>query len=55
MDLLEGDVNYPAVMESLNRIGYDGWVTAEVFPDAVDPERVLQVNSATMDRILQNN
>lgn len=51
-DLLEGDVNYPEVMTAFAEIGYDGWVTAEVFPDAADPEKVLQVNSAAMDRIL---
>ena len=30
VDILSGDVDYPAVAKSLARIGYDGWVTAEV-------------------------
>ncbi len=55
VDLLEGDVNYPAVMQCLKKLGYDGWVTAEVFPDANDPEKVLRVNSAAMDRILKED
>lgn len=55
VDLLEGNVNYPSVMAQLEKIGYDGWVTAEVFPDQTDPERVLRVNSVAMDHILQKN
>ncbi len=30
--LLAGDVNWPAVRSALGAIGYDGWVTAEIFP-----------------------
>lgn len=30
--LLEGDVNWPAVREALDEIGYDSWVAAEVLP-----------------------
>ncbi len=29
-NLLEGDVNWPAVRAALDETGYDGWVTAEV-------------------------
>jgi L-ribulose-5-phosphate 3-epimerase len=32
VQLLEGDVNWPAVMAALHRIGYDGYLTAEVPP-----------------------
>ena len=32
VDLLSGDVDFPAVMSALQAVGYDGWVTAEVFP-----------------------
>ena len=32
VDMLEGDVNFEAVKEALGRIGYDGYVTAEVLP-----------------------
>jgi len=30
--LLQGDVNWPAVVQALGRIGYDGYVTSEVLP-----------------------
>lgn len=30
--LLNGDVNYPAVMKALREVGYDGHVIAEVGP-----------------------
>jgi len=48
-DLLEGDVNYPAVMQALREVGYDGPCTAEFFQlDAEGLERV----SKAMDEIL---
>lgn len=53
--LLQGDVNYPAVIKELKGAGYDGWVTAEVFPAANETtEHVLAVNSAAMDKILND-
>lgn len=39
VDLLSGDVNYPAVMAELKKIGYDGWATAEVFSEGHYPEQ----------------
>ncbi|MET0263942.1 MAG: sugar phosphate isomerase/epimerase family protein [Rariglobus sp.] len=32
VDLLSGDVNWPAVMAALRSVGYDGWCTAEMAP-----------------------
>src|SRR5690606_27691514 len=32
VDLLAGDVNYPAVVEALKAIGYNNFVTAEMIP-----------------------
>ena len=32
VDLLEGDVNWPAVVEALDEIGYEGPVAAEMIP-----------------------
>ncbi len=52
-DLLDGDVNWPAVMAALREIRYDGWLTAEVMPpNPYAPEHILQVNSLALDRIL---
>ncbi len=48
-DLLEGDVNYPAVMETLRDIGYEGPCVAEFFGLEEDALRKL---SEAMDRIL---
>lgn len=45
--LLEGDVDYPAVMRALRQTGYNGPVTAEFF----DCESELQTISSAMDRI----
>jgi hexulose-6-phosphate isomerase len=47
-DLLQGDVDYPAVMAALREVGYDGPVTAEFF----DCEADLAKISAAMDEIL---
>jgi hexulose-6-phosphate isomerase len=47
-DLLDGDTDYPAVMNALREVGYDGPVTAEFF----DVEADLPKISAAMDKIL---
>jgi hexulose-6-phosphate isomerase len=47
-DLLDGDVDYPAVMAALRGIGYDGPVTAEFFNCEADLPKI----SAAMDKIL---
>jgi hexulose-6-phosphate isomerase len=47
-DLLDGDVDYSAVMNSLRATGYDGFVTAEFF----NCENDLAAISAAMDKIL---
>ena len=52
VDILDGDVNYKAVMTELEKAGYNGWVTAEVFPLDGDTEKTLAVNSAAMNKIL---
>lgn len=52
VDILKGDVDYEAVMVALKEVGYDDWVTAEVFPANGDVEDTLSVNSVAMDKIL---
>ena len=43
VDLLEGDVSFEAVKKALGRIGYDGYVTAEVLPfEPGRPEKTAQ-------------
>ena len=57
VDLLSGDVNYPAVIETLKKVGYDSFVTAEMVPPApfykYYPEQLIYNTSGTMDRILE--
>jgi len=52
VDLLSGDVNWPEVMNALREIGYDGPLTAEVFPYKYHPEVLIKNTSAAMDAIM---
>ena len=56
VDILSGDVNYPAVMEELKKVGYDSFVTAEMIPPApfykYYPEQLVYNTSKSMDRIM---
>lgn len=52
VDLLSGDVNFPAVMKALGTVGYDGWITAEVGVAHHYPEASVYNTSLAMDYIL---
>lgn len=53
VDLLAGDVDYPAVTEALRSVGYDGWVSAEMIPNYRHYGEALIYNtSCAMDYIL---
>jgi len=53
VDLLSGDVNYPAVMEELKQIGYNSYVIAEMIPIyKYYSEQIVYNTSKSMDRIL---
>jgi len=53
VDLLEGDVNWPAVMKALRAVGYDDYLTAEMVPGyTFAPETRLANASLAMDKIL---
>ncbi len=53
VDLLAGDVNYPAVVEALASVGYDGWVTAEMIPNyKYHTQTIIYNTSKSMDAIL---
>jgi len=51
VDLLKGDVNYREVMAVLRETGYDGPLTAEVFPPADHPERLIATTAAAVKKI----
>lgn len=50
-DLLEGDVNWKAVMAALVKTGYHGPVSPEISYDPKDPEKIRKVSTA-LDKIL---
>lgn len=53
VDLLAGDVDYPAVMTALRGIGYDSYVTAEMIPPYTHhSEQIIYNTSGAMDAIL---
>ena len=52
VDLLSGDVNWPEVMAALKETGYDGPLTAEVFPYRHHPEVLIKNASAAVDAIM---
>ncbi len=51
--LLDGDVNYPTLMAAFKAVGYDGYVTAEIFPPGHGLwESQVWTTSKAMDFIL---
>jgi L-ribulose-5-phosphate 3-epimerase len=53
VNLLQGDVNWPAVMSALRSVGYQSWLTAEVLPPLHHHgERLIWETSASMDAIM---
>ena len=56
VEILSGDVNWPAVMSGLRAIGYNGWLTAEMIPPVpfykFAPETLLFNTSRAMDALL---
>lgn len=58
VDLLEGDVNWKAVIPALKKAGFNGYLTAEVFKsDSVDPDMSYQAFykavAKAIDKILE--
>ncbi len=54
VDLLAGDVDWGKIYAELTRIGYDGWVNAEMCPTYRQyTDQIIYNASAAMDRILQ--
>ncbi|MBE5868403.1 MAG: sugar phosphate isomerase/epimerase [Lachnospiraceae bacterium] len=54
VDLMEGNVDFPAVMKALAEIGYNDWITAEMGPRyAYYPDMLLYTTSLVMDKIME--
>ena len=51
-DLMAGDVNFPAAMQALREVGYDGAITAEMGQYAHYPMELVNQTSRAMDVIL---
>ncbi len=55
VDLLSGDVNWPAVAQALSDIGFEGWVAAEMIPPLpfykYAPKTLIENTSRAMDSI----
>ena len=52
VDILAGDVDYKAVMNSLRKVGYDNWIIAEVVKSRDDVKEFLKINSDAMTKII---
>ena len=53
VDLLSGDVDWPAVMQAFADIGYDDWVTGEMIPPYTHAsDQIIYNTSASIGRIL---
>jgi hexulose-6-phosphate isomerase len=51
--LLDGTTNWPAVMETLDRVGYRGYLTFEYFhPYLHYPEALIYQTADALDRML---
>lgn len=54
VDLLAGDVNYPEVVNVLEEIGYNDWVSAEMIPNYKHyTDTIIYNTSNSMDKILR--
>lgn len=53
VDLLSGDVNFPAVVRALREVGYDRYLTAEVSPSKTHPLTSLSLICTALDAIIK--
>ncbi len=51
-NLLEGSVDWPKVMAALRKVGYDGYLTAEVAALPASPEYQYRVTAMALDHII---
>lgn len=52
VELLDGEINFPAVMKELRKIKYDGWITAEINGYKYYPDLAAFNASNSLRRIL---
>lgn len=51
--LLQGDVNWPDVIQALREVGYDGYLTAELSLYRYAPEQMLRDTAGAIEAILK--
>jgi len=51
--LLQGDVNWPRVIQALRGIGYQSYLTAELFPYKFQNERLIQETAQAIESLLK--
>ncbi len=51
--LLQGDVNWKLVIKSLRKVGYDGYLVAELSAFDLFPEKMLSDTSSSLNMIMQ--
>ena len=55
VDLFEGDVDFPTVMEALREVGYDGPLVVEAFSRSQYPEMLVRRAGADIRRVVAAN
>jgi sugar phosphate isomerase/epimerase len=50
----EGAIDFPATFEAIRDIGYDGWITIELYPYANDPDDAARMAYDRVTQILNN-
>ena len=51
--LLEGDVDFPRVLNALHNVGYDDYLIAEVFSNSGDIDSEIRSVAENMDKIIK--
>ena len=51
----EGAIDFAATLRAIQAIGYDGWVTIELYPYVDDPDAAARTALERVSRILSGN
>jgi sugar phosphate isomerase/epimerase len=51
----EGAIDFPAVFGAIRQIGYDGWITVELYPYVDDPDHAARTARERMQAFVEGN